>query len=59
MKKPLILPKFKSEDEERDFWAAINLADYYGPSDVRRVSFPNLKQTIPSPLPKPSRKDLA
>lgn len=43
MKKPLILPKFKNEDEERDFWAKINLADYYEPSDAEPVSFPNLK----------------
>ncbi|OGJ15647.1 MAG: hypothetical protein A2632_00485 [Candidatus Pacebacteria bacterium RIFCSPHIGHO2_01_FULL_46_16] len=41
MKKPLKLPKFKNEDEERDFWAQINLADYYEPGDARRVSFPN------------------
>lgn len=45
MKKPLKLPKFKNEDEERDFWAKINLADYYEPSDAKRVSFPNLKPT--------------
>ena len=45
MKKPLVLPKFKNEDEERDFWAEINLADYYEPSDARPVSFPNLKPT--------------
>lgn len=45
MKKPLKLPKFKNEDEERDFWANINLADYYDPSDAKKVSFPNLKPT--------------
>ncbi|MBU0979148.1 MAG: BrnA antitoxin family protein [Patescibacteria group bacterium] len=45
MKKPLKLPKFKNEDEERDFWAKINLADYYEPSDAQPVSFPNLKPT--------------
>ncbi len=45
MKKPLKLPKFKNEDEERDFWAEINLADYYEPSDFEPVSFPNLKPT--------------
>ncbi|PIR62283.1 MAG: hypothetical protein COU65_04245 [Candidatus Pacebacteria bacterium CG10_big_fil_rev_8_21_14_0_10_42_12] len=45
MKKPLILPKFKNENEERDFLAAINLADYYDPSDFQPVSFPNLKPT--------------
>ncbi|KKQ98247.1 MAG: hypothetical protein UT24_C0007G0007 [Candidatus Woesebacteria bacterium GW2011_GWB1_39_12] len=48
MKKPLKLPKFKNEDEEREFWAKINLADYYEPSDFVRVSFPNLKPTTRS-----------
>ena len=45
MKKLLKLPKFKNEDEEREFWAKINLADYYEPSDFEKVSFPNLKPT--------------
>ncbi len=45
MKKQLKLPKFKNEDEERDFWAKIDLSDYYEPSDLERVSFPNLKPT--------------
>ena len=45
MKKPLNLPDFKNEDEEREFWADINLADYYEPSDAQPVSFPNLKLT--------------
>ena len=45
MKKPLKLPKFKNEDEEREFWAKINLADYFEPSDFVSVSFPNLKPT--------------
>lgn len=48
MKKPLNLPKFKNEDEERDFWANINLTDYYEPSDFKAVSFPNLKPTSKS-----------
>lgn len=48
MKKPLKLPKFKNEDEEREFWAKINLADYYEPSDAKSVSFPNLKPTTRS-----------
>ena len=45
MKKPLKLPKFKNEDEEREFWSKINLADYFEPSDFESVSFPNLKPT--------------
>jgi predicted DNA binding CopG/RHH family protein len=43
MKKPLNLPKFKNEDEEREFWDNIDLADYYEPKDFKRVVFPNLK----------------
>ena len=35
MKKPLKLPKFNNEDEERDFWAKIDLSDYYVPDDQR------------------------
>ncbi|OGK23905.1 hypothetical protein A3A46_01060 [Candidatus Roizmanbacteria bacterium RIFCSPLOWO2_01_FULL_37_13] len=45
MKKPLKIPKFKNEDQERDFWAKIDLSEYYEPSDFERVSFPNLKPT--------------
>lgn len=45
MKKPLILPKFKNEDEERDFWDKIDITDYFEPSDFKKVMFPNLKQT--------------
>ena len=45
MKKLLKVPNFKNENEERDFWAKINLADYYEPSDAEKVSFPNLKPT--------------
>jgi len=45
MKKKLELPKFKNEDAERDFWAKIDLTDYYDSSDLVPVSFPNLKPT--------------
>lgn len=45
MKKKLVLPKFKNEDEERDFWAKLDLSEYYEPSDMVSVSFPNLKPT--------------
>jgi predicted DNA binding CopG/RHH family protein len=45
MKKPLKLPKFKNEDEEREFWAKIDLSEYYEASDMVPVSFPNLKPT--------------
>jgi predicted DNA binding CopG/RHH family protein len=45
MKKPLRLPKFKNEDEERDFWNKTDLGDYLEASDFERVYFPNLRPT--------------
>ena len=45
MKKPLKIPKFKNEDEEREFWWKLDLSEYFEPSDFKRVSFPNLKPT--------------
>ena len=48
MKKNLHIPKFKNEDEERDFWANVNLSDYFEASDFQAVSFPNLKPTSKS-----------
>ena len=45
MKKKLILPKFKNENEERDFWMKIDLSEYYEPGDMVPISFPNLKPT--------------
>lgn len=56
MKKLLKLPKFKTEDAERDFWAKIDLADYFESKDFQTVSFPNLKPTsraISLRLPEP------
>ena len=47
-------PKFKSEDEERDFWDTHDLTDYFDMSKAERVVFPNLKpstQTISLRLP--------
>ena len=43
MKKPFKIPKFKNEDEEREFWWKLDLSRYFAPSDFERVSFPNLK----------------
>lgn len=48
MKKSLKLPKFKNEDEERKFWAKVDLSEYYKASDLEPVSFPNLKPTTRS-----------
>ncbi|MBI3252474.1 MAG: hypothetical protein HYZ52_04065 [Candidatus Omnitrophica bacterium] len=43
MKKNLKLHKFHNEDEERKFWATLDLADYFESKDLASVSFPNLK----------------
>lgn len=35
MKKKLIIPKFKTEDEEFEFWSKLDLAEYYTSSDFK------------------------
>ena len=45
MKPKLELPEFANEDEERAFWANVDLSDYFEPDDIASVSFPNLKPT--------------
>lgn len=35
MKKKLVIPKFKNEDEEHEFWMNINLSDYFKPADFK------------------------
>lgn len=48
------IPKFKSEDEERDFWATADSSDYFDWSKAERAVFPNLKpstETISIRLP--------
>ena len=39
------IPKFKNEDEEREFWATHDSTDYVDWSKARHVIFPNLKLT--------------
>ena len=43
MKKELKIKKFKNEDQEREFWSKIDLADYFDSKDLSAASFPNLK----------------
>ena len=54
-KAPLkVIPKFRSEDEEREFWATADSTDYFDWSNAQRVAFPNLKpstETISLRLP--------
>ena len=54
MKKPI--PKFKSEDAEREFWATHDSTDYIDWRKSKRATLSNLKpssQTISLRLPKP------
>jgi predicted DNA binding CopG/RHH family protein len=48
MKKPLKVPKFKNEDEERNFWVKQDLSKHFEPKDFVKSSFPNLKPTTRS-----------
>ena len=46
MKKKLVVPKFQNEAEEAEFWAKLDLSEYFEPSDFKRgVVFPSLKRT--------------
>lgn len=48
------IPKFESEDEEREFWATHDSTGYVDWSRARRVTFPDLKpstRTISLRLP--------
>lgn len=39
------IPKFKNEDEEREFWDTHDSTEYLDWSKAKRVTFPNLKQS--------------
>lgn len=43
MKKQLNIPKFRSEAQERAFWAKVDLSRFFDSTDFERASFPNLK----------------
>jgi len=46
MKKKLKdIPKFKTEDDEREFWATHDTTDYFDWENAETVVFPNLKLT--------------
>jgi predicted DNA binding CopG/RHH family protein len=45
MKKPINIPVFETEEEERKFWSKVDLAEHFDAKDFERVSFPNLKPT--------------
>jgi len=55
------IPIFRSEDEEREFWATHDTTDYIDWSQARWVTFPNLKpstETISLRLPAALLADL-
>lgn len=39
------MPKFRSEAQERAFWAKVDLSRHFKVSDFERAVFPNLKPT--------------
>jgi len=39
------MPKFKNEEEEREFWSDHDATDYVDFSDAREALFPDLKPT--------------
>jgi predicted DNA binding CopG/RHH family protein len=45
MKKKLEIPKFKSKEEEFEFFSKLDLSEHFEPADFRKVSLPNLKAT--------------
>ena len=63
-KKPLVkesMPKYRTEDEERDFWAEHDVVDYFDWEKSISGSFPALKpstQTISLRLPKALLEEL-
>lgn len=49
MKKPdKQIPRFRNEDEEREFWANHSPLDYFESARVSKVRFPSLKPTLKS-----------
>lgn len=49
MKKPnKVIPKFKTEKEERLFWEKNDASDYFDFSKAKRVIMPNLKPSTAS-----------
>ena len=61
MKRLKEIPEFKNEEEEADFWSSHDTADYFDLTELREVSFPNLKKSkglIPVVLDDRSEEEL-
>ncbi len=55
------IPKFQSEDQEREFWSNQDSTEYLDWGKAKRLSFPNLKpstKTISVRLPESMLNDL-
>ena len=55
------IPKFKTEDEERDYWATTDVTEHFEVSSGKKMNFPNLKpstQTISLRLPEDLLEEL-
>lgn len=55
------VPKFKSEDQEREFWSKNEVTDYFDVKGGKKINFPNLKpstQTISIRLPEDLLEEL-
>jgi predicted DNA binding CopG/RHH family protein len=42
MKKKLIVPKFKNDDEEFNFWSKLDLSEYYTSADFKHFDIDTL-----------------
>ena len=40
------IPKFKNEDEEREFWVSHDSTEYINWKQAKRVTLPNLKPSV-------------
>ena len=40
------IPKFKNEDEEREFWATHDSTDYINWNKAEKITFANLKPSV-------------
>ena len=48
MKNKKIIPYFKNEDKEREFWASHSPLDYFNIKGFKSASFPKLKPSVKS-----------
>ena len=47
-KQTKVIPKFKDEEEEREFWATHSPLEYFNINDIKKAAFPNLRPSLKS-----------